>query len=295
MNIDKKLPNLQTTISNTVSCYGIGVHSGDQAQVTFKPAPQNSGIIFVRSDITNVDNHIKATYDSVWDTSLSTSISNNANVKVSTIEHLMAALWGCGIDNLIVEIDGPEIPIMDGSSQPFVFMMHCAGQKWLQAKKKKIKILKEISVSHQGSQIIASPLDKSKESIIDLTIDFENQVIGKQTINFNVSEDFFIRELANSRTFGLTKDLEYLHSKGLAKGASLENAIAIENERILNLDGLRYKDEFVRHKALDFLGDLYCAGGNILANFTAYKPGHDLNNKLLRKIFENPSSYCLVN
>ncbi len=279
---------MQLTIKNPISCFGIGVHSGQKTQVTLKPANSNTGIIFVRTDVSCVDNKVSGNYANITDTRLSTTISNNAKISVSTIEHLMSAIWGCKIDNLIVEIDGPEVPIMDGSSKPFVFMIECSGIITLDAPKKYLKLLKEIKIENAGSEIIARPADNLK---IDLTIDFASKAIGKQNYIFR-NETNFKEEIADSRTFGFLQDLNYLQSKGLAKGASLDNAIGVDKDVILNHDGLRHNNEFVRHKMLDLLGDLYTAEANIIADIKGYKTSHSLNNQFLRKIFSDSSSYC---
>lgn len=280
---------LQTTIRDAISCYGIGVHSGKRTQLTFKPAPADSGVTFIRSDVCDLDNVIKASYDQVTDTRLSTSISNDAKTSVSTIEHLMAALWGCRIDNILVEVDGPEVPIMDGSSKAFVFMLECAGVKTLAKKKGIIKLKKEISVIDNGCELVASPNDSL---FVDLTIDFDSPAIGRQSSALSDKIDFK-KEIANARTFGFTKDLDYLLSLGLAKGASLDNAIGIENDKVLNHDGLRYDNEFARHKLLDLLGDFYSSGRNISAKIQGHKTSHNLNNMFLRKLFSDPHSYYI--
>lgn len=287
-NIYKDKLVLQTTIASPVSCYGIGVHSGRKTQLTLKPAKANTGILFIRSDITQVDNAIKATYDNVFETRLSTSIRNNATkIHISTIEHLMAALWGCGIHNVIVEVDGEEVPIMDGSSKPFVFMIECAGVLLLKEKQKSLKLLKDIHIQENGAEIFARPSNRSN---IELSIDFDSPAIGKQQITFQESHKFK-EEIADSRTFGFVRDLDYLLSKGLAKGASLDNTIGIENDKVINSGGLRYDNEFVRHKLLDLLGDLYSAGGNFIGEIKGHKTSHYLNNEFLRKIFSDQSAY----
>lgn len=282
---------MQKTIQNPISCYGIGVHSGRKTQVTLKPAKANTGIVFVRSDVSLIDNKIFSTYDQVFDTTLSTSIRNDAKVHVATIEHLMAAIWGCEINNLIVEIDGPEVPIMDGSSKPFVFMIECAGIKQQNAPVKYLKILKEVVVTDKDSEIIATPYDGTQ---IDLTIDFVSQAIGRQHHTYSTNSSF-IDEIADSRTFGFMHELEYLQNKGLALGASLDNAIGIDNDIILNHEGLRHSNEFARHKLLDLLGDLYTIGGNFVGKLDGFKTSHSLNNKLIHKIFEDPFSYEWIN
>jgi UDP-3-O-[3-hydroxymyristoyl] N-acetylglucosamine deacetylase len=275
---------MQQTLQNPISCFGIGVHSGNKTQVTLKPAPTNSGVIFVRTDVTQVDNRVYATYNNVCDTTMSTSIKNIAGTQISTIEHLMAAIWGCGIDNIIVEIDGPEVPIMDGSSKPFVFMIEYAGIKEQNLSKKHLQLLKEIHVSDNGCEIFAKP---SENFHVDLTIDFASTAIGKQQHSLSAKHSFR-DEIADSRTFGFLHELDYLQSKGLAKGASLDNAIGIDKDIILNHEGLRHDNEFVRHKMLDLLGDLFNAGGNFIGEINGYKTSHALNNKFLHKLFEDP-------
>jgi UDP-3-O-[3-hydroxymyristoyl] N-acetylglucosamine deacetylase len=281
---------MQISILNPTSCYGMGVHSGEIAQLTLRPAKENTGIVFVRTDLRQEINFIQAHCLNVSDTNLSTTIENEHKVHVSTTEHLMAALWGCGIDNVIVEIDGPEVPIMDGSSQPFVFMIECAGRKLQKAPRKYLKILKEVRATHQDCELICEP---SNSMTVDLTIDFASKVIGKQNLIFS-GNDSFKHNIANARTFGFAKELDYLKSKGLARGASLDNAIGIDEDAIMNHDGLRYSDEFVRHKLLDLFGDLYSTGSHLIANITGYKTSHALNNQFLRQIFSDNNCYQWV-
>lgn len=282
----------QVTLSKPVSCYGIGVHSGKRTQLTIEPTKENTGIIFIRTDISSENNYIEAKYYNVSDTLLSTTISNSNKIQVSTIEHIMAALWGCGIDNAIIKIDGPEVPIMDGSSKPFVFMIECAGKKLQNAPKKYLKILKEVTAAHKDCELICSPSDHMK---IDLTIDFNSKAIGRQSLVFSKQESFN-DNIADARTFGFTKDVDYLQSKGLALGASFENAIGIDDQdKVLNPDGLRYQDEFVRHKLLDLFGDLYTSGNNIISSINGYKTSHALNNELLHRIFSDSTSHKFVN
>ncbi|WP_341764682.1 UDP-3-O-acyl-N-acetylglucosamine deacetylase [Candidatus Tisiphia endosymbiont of Beris chalybata] len=278
---------MQLTILNPVSCYGVGVHSGKIIQLTLKPARKNTGVIFIRTDVKQELNSIPVNYLNVSDTTLSTTIQNEHKVSVSTIEHLLAALWGSGIDNLIVEIDGPEVPIMDGSSKPFMFMIEYAGKLLQKAPKKYLKILKEVRVSHKDCELICSPSDNM---IVDLTIDFASKAIGKQNLVFSEKESFK-NNIADARTFGFIHELEYLKSKGLARGASLDNAVGIDRDIIMNHEGLRYQDEFVRHKLLDLFGDLYTTGAHIISNIHGYKTSHSLNNELLRQIFSDSSSY----
>ncbi len=282
---------MQVSILNPVSCYGIGVHSGKIVQLTLKPAKENTGIVFIRTDIRQEINFIQANCLNVSDTSLSTTIQNEYKIHVSTIEHLMAALWGCGIDNVIAEIDGSEVPIMDGSSKPFVFMIECAGKKLQNAPKKYLKILKEVRVTHKDCELVCLPSDFMT---INLTVDYVSKAIGKQNLVFSDNESFK-NNIADARTFGFVQDLEYLKSKGLALGASLDNAIGINHDdTILNQEGLRYSDEFVRHKILDLFGDLYTTGTHLISEIIGYKTSHALNNEFLRQIFSDNSCYQWV-
>ena len=281
---------MQTTIAQPMSCYGIGVHSGQRTQLTLKPARANTGIVCIRSDVSDVNNVVEVTYKNVSETTLSTTVQNDTKIKISTIEHLMAALWGCGIDNVIIELDGPEVPIMDGSSKPFVFLIECAGTKVLNAPRKTIKILKDIHVSNNGAEIIVTP---SETFAVNVEIEFASKAIGKQTMSLN-DPSFFKEEISSARTFGFMHEVDYLRSKGLAKGASLENAVGIENDTIMNPEGLRFSNEFARHKLLDSVGDFYTAGGIIFGSFSCTKSGHNLNNILLRYIFDNPNNYRIA-
>ena len=281
---------MQVTIQNPISCYGIGVHSGKTTHLTLKPAAENTGIVFVRTDLNSDNNFIEATYANVTETSLCTGIKNASSAKVSTIEHIMAAIWGCGIDNMIIELDGEEVPVMDGSSKPFVFMIECAGRKLQKAPKRFLRILKEVKAVHKDCEIIAAPASSLN---VDLTIEFESKAIGKQNFILSGAESFK-SEIADARTFGFLHELDYLKSKGLAKGASLENAIGIDKDIIMNPEGLRYEDEFVRHKLLDFVGDLYTAGAPVIGAFSAHKTSHALNNQFLRELFADPTNYTWV-
>jgi UDP-3-O-[3-hydroxymyristoyl] N-acetylglucosamine deacetylase len=280
--------NVQTTIDLPISCCGFGMHSGAMVQVVFKPSKANTGIVFVRTDVKSVDNVIFANYQNVIETHFATTISNASNIKIATIEHLMAAIYACGIDNLIIEVDGPEIPIMDGSSKPFIFMIECSGIKYLDAKKAQIKLLKEITIEDNGAYIVAGPCERLE---IQTSIEFTSKSIGKQSRRC-ISISDFKQNISDARTFGFIKELKYLNSKGLGLGVSLQNGIGIdENDQLLTK--LRYSDEFVRHKILDTVGDLYTAG-SIIGHFECYKSGHYLNNQILRKIFSSASNYQLV-
>lgn len=218
-----------------------------------------------------------------------TTIQNDQNVKVATIEHLMAAFAGSNIDNAIVELDGPEVPVMDGSSAPFMFLIECADVVNLGRPRQYIKVLKEIEVDDGSAVAILSPGDNIS---VSFEIDFENQRIGKQNCSFNLRNGTFKKEISRARTFGFLSELEHLKKMGLAKGGSLENAIVLSGEDILNEEGLRYRDEFVRHKALDAIGDLYLAGAPIIGQFQGYRSGHALNNKLLQTFLSDNEAWC---
>jgi UDP-3-O-[3-hydroxymyristoyl] N-acetylglucosamine deacetylase len=270
-----------------VSCYGIGTHSGKTTQLTLEPAEKNTGIIFVRTDVSAVTNVVESSYLNVTETTMATTIENDAKVKISTIEHLLAALWGCGIDNVIVKIDGPEVPIMDGSSKPFVFLIECAGTKFLNAPKKLIKITRDISLINKDSEIHITPSDSF---FLDVNIEFASKAIGKQSMSL-ADRALFKDDVASARTFGFVHELEYLKNQGLAKGASLENAIGIDKDTIMNPEGLRFENEFARHKLLDSIGDFYTVGCNFQGKFLSKKPGHHVNNIMLRYILENPNNF----
>lgn len=280
----------QTTISKPISCYGIGVHTGHNVHLTVRPAKADTGIVFKRTDVTQYDPYILASFLNVNDTSMSTSVANNSGISVSTIEHLMAAIWARGIDNLLIEIDGPEVPIMDGSSEPFYFMLECAGTKHLRSKRKVLHILKEVKVIEGNSEAYFTPAD---DFIMNMEIDFKSNAIGKQKFTYR-NGDSFKKEVARARTFGFMEDVERLKSKGLALGASLENAVAIQGDTIVNPEGLRYNDEFVRHKMLDAIGDLFTCGLQIQGQFYGSKSGHNVNNLLLRKLFEDKTAYSFI-
>jgi len=281
----------QKTIKHSISCFGVGIHSGKPTSLTIYPAPENSGITFVRTDITNKLNRIKASYNNVSKTKLGTTISNESGVEVAIIEHLMAALWGCKIDNVLIELDGPEIPIMDGSSESFVFMVECAGVEVQKESRKCIEILKNISIQDGDSTIELIPANHFS---VETIINFNDKVINSQKYTFSEKDKSFKHDIARARTFGFEHEAEMLKKIGLAKGASLENAIVIGNDKILNKDGLRYRDEFVRHKLLDLIGDFYLAGLPMKAHVKSYKPGHTINNKLLHKLFSTPDSFRII-
>ncbi len=279
----------QKTLRNSISCTGVGVHSGELINMTIRPASADTGIVFKRMDVAEESAVIPARFDTVSDLIMCTTVENEAGVKVATIEHLMAAFAGSGIDNALVELDGPEVPVMDGSSAPFVFLIECADIVEQERPRRFIKVLKEVSVSEGGATAVLSPGDNVS---ISFEIDFDNQRIGKQSCSFNLRNGTFKNELSRARTFGFLSELEQLKQMGLAKGGSLENAIVLSGQDILNEEGLRYDDEFVRHKALDAVGDLYLAGAPIIGQFQGYRSGHALNNKLLHTFLSDRSAWC---
>jgi UDP-3-O-[3-hydroxymyristoyl] N-acetylglucosamine deacetylase len=280
----------QKTVNSKVECSGVGLHSGERASIKLIPAPCNSGIIFKRSDLSG-QNIINANYKNVIGTNLGTTLTNEAGAKVSTIEHLMAAIWGCGIDNLLIEIDGPEIPIMDGSSEPFVFLIECAGINIQEEPRRVLEIMKKVRVEDGDKFIEVEP---SKDFSIDLHIDFNHKEIKNQTFDYHSTFTSFKNDICRARTFGFKHEIEQMHKMGLARGGSLDNAILVDENGIVNKEGLRYGDEFVRHKALDFIGDIYLAGHFILGHFKASRAGHGINNKLLHKLFADETAWRII-
>ena len=280
----------QKTIRNNISFSGISLHSGLNVNVCIKPALPNHGIVFKRIDL-NTDNFVYPNFMNVTNTSLNTTIENEFGVKVSTIEHLMCALFGLGIDNALIEIDNEEVPILDGSAKIFIDKIISAGIEISNSPIKIIKINKNISYS-EGEKII-----KIKPSTLSLDIDFqlkyENPIIGNQRNKFKIYEDD-LTDVYNSRTFCLFEDIEFIKRKGLAKGGSLNNAIVVKGKEILNPEGLRNQKEFVNHKILDCIGDLYTSGYRILGSIECIQGGHYLTNKLLRKVFENKENFSIV-
>lgn len=281
----------QRTLKNTIKATGVGLHSGKKVYLTIKPAPVDTGIVFVRSDLDDKA-HIKAHALNVSDTTLSTTLVNGDS-SVDTVEHLLAACAGLGIDNAYIEVSASEIPIMDGSAGPFIFLLQSAGVIEQDKSKKFIKILKPITVRDGDKYATFEPYDGF---LIDFTIDFDHPVFRNrsQQIVFEFSTSSFIKDISRARTFGFMRDFEYLRANNLALGASVNNAIAVDDYRVLNEDGLRYEDEFVKHKVLDAVGDLYLLGYSLIGRFIGYKSGHGLNNILLRELFKNPDSWEFV-
>ena len=280
----------QKTILRPISFSGVGLHSGLKVNLTLKPAEPNTGILFKRIDLKD-NNILIPSFLNVTNTSLNTTISNEFCVNVSTIEHLMGALFGLGIDNVLVEIDNEEVPILDGSAKLFVDKIILNGFKTSNTPIKIIKILKKVEFSEGSRYIYIEP------SALNLCIDFElkykNQLIGNQRNKIKVYEDD-LTDIYNSRTFCLFEDIEKIKKIGLAKGGSLENAIVVKNDKILNLTGLRNNKEFVNHKILDCIGDLYTSGYRMIGNVVCSQGGHYLTNQLLRKVFENTDNFSFI-
>jgi len=281
----------QRTLRNAIKATGVGLHTGEKVYLTLCPAPVNTGIVFRRVDLDPVV-EIPGRADNVADTTLSTSLLANGET-VSTVEHLMAAMAGLGIDNAYVDVSAPEVPIMDGSAGPFVFLIQSAGIEEQNAPKKFIRIKRKVTVEDGDKVASFLPFDGFK---VSFTIDFDHPVFRDRTAHADVdfSTTSFVKEISRARTFGFMHEIEYLRSKGLAQGGSVDNAIVVDEYRILNQDGLRYDDEFVKHKVLDAIGDLYLLGNSLIGEFRAHKSGHALNNASLRALIAQPDAWEMV-
>ena len=281
---------MQNTLLKPITCKGVGVHNGKEVTLRILPAKEDTGVLFIRTDL-NKDNQILAHYANVIDTKMCTIIANEHGARVSTIEHLMSALWGCGIDNAIIEVDADEVPIMDGSSAPFVALIEANGIAAQSKPRKIIEILKPIRIEHEGKTIEIQP---SKDFEVNFTIDFDHKAIGQQEYNYSEKNSSYNHKISRARTFGFAFEVEYLKRLGLAQGASLDNAVGIDENGVMNKEGLRYYNEFARHKVLDCIGDLYLACMRIKGKVDAFKAGHALNNLLLHKLFANPDCYRIL-
>ncbi|WP_088329972.1 UDP-3-O-acyl-N-acetylglucosamine deacetylase [Lacimicrobium sp. SS2-24] len=282
----------QRTLKQSVQVTGIGLHKGDKVTMTLRPAPANTGIVFRRVDLEPfVD--IPARADAVGDTMLCTCLSNEQGANISTVEHLASALAGMGVDNIIVEVDANELPIMDGSASPFIFLLQSAGIEEQNAAKKFIRVTKPVRVEDGDKWAELRPHNGFR---VDFRIDFEHPVISqtRQHMVMDFDTSSYIDEVSRARTFGFMKDLEYMHAHDLALGGSMENAVALDDYRVLNQEGLRYEDEFLKHKILDAIGDLYLGGHAIIGELCAYKSGHGLNNKLLNQLLAHQDCWEYV-
>ncbi len=278
----------QRTLKNTIRATGVGLHSGKKVYLTLKPAPIDSGIVFIRTDLEpNVE--IAARAENVGETMLSTTLVKNG-VKVATVEHLLSAMAGLGIDNCRIELSAEEVPIMDGSAGPFVFLIQSAGIQEQDAAKKFIRITREVTVEEDGKSATFVPFNGFK---VGFSIDFDHPVFKNrnQDACIDFSSTSFVKEVSRARTFGFMRDIERLRAMNLALGGSVDNAIVVDEYKVLNEDGLRYEDEFVKHKILDAIGDLYLLGNSLIGEFKGYKSGHDLNNKLLRKLIKETDAW----
>lgn len=281
----------QRTLKNTIRATGVGVHTGSKVYLTLKPAQPNTGIVFRRTDL-HPHVEIPAVHENVGNTTLSSCLVKDG-VKISTIEHLMSAFAGLGIDNAYVEVSAPEVPIMDGSAGPFVFLIQSAGIEEQNAPKRFIRIKKKLRVEENDKWIELLPYEGFK---VSFTIDFDHPVlinsVQQATLDFSTAS--FVKEVSRARTFGFLSDFERLRASNLALGCSLDNVIVVDDYRILNEDGLRYADEFVKHKVLDVIGDLYLLGSNLIGEFVGYKSGHGLNNKMLKTLLADQSAWEYV-
>jgi UDP-3-O-[3-hydroxymyristoyl] N-acetylglucosamine deacetylase len=278
----------ERTLVAPAICAGVGVHTGQRVRLAIRPAPTGTGIVFIRTDVTDRDNRIRVAGDSVVDARLNTMIENDAGVQLSTIEHLMAAFCALGVSNAIVEVDGPELPILDGSALPFVQLLDRAGFRRQEAPVRYIEVLEPIHVTDGDKHAALLPCDRYE---MRFEIDFDNAVVGNQVIDFVVDEQTFRDEIMAARTFGFAHEVEALRQAGLARGGSLENAVVIDGDDILNPGGLRMEREFVRHKALDAIGDLYVLGAPLLGRYEGYKAGHAVNNRLVRALLAAPHAW----
>ncbi|MCC6598527.1 MAG: UDP-3-O-acyl-N-acetylglucosamine deacetylase [Alphaproteobacteria bacterium] len=283
---------MQNTVKSKKSITGVGLHSGKPVTLSLCPADENTGIVFIRTDIQDKNNAIPALWSAVVDTQLCTVIGNAEGLSVGTVEHLMSALRGMNIDNARLELDGPEVPVMDGSAMPFVELIEAAGVERQNVPRRMIRILKTVTVEQDGKRAVLSP---SAGSIFGGEIEFSHPGIGRQSFETELLNGNFRHDIANSRTFGFLHEVEWMRSKGLALGGSLDNAIVLDQKGVMNPDGLRHEDEFIRHKLLDAIGDLYLAGAPIIGAYEGYKAGHAINNAVLRALFADETAYEIVN
>lgn len=284
----------QHTLAHPVTCSSIGMHTGANVSMRLLPAEPDSGIVFRRMDIDDGASErsiVPARYDRVTDTMLGTTIENEHGVGVATIEHLMAALWGYGLDNVVVEIHGPEVPIMDGSSEPFMALLAQAGLMMQRKARRLVVITAPVQVEEGASRAMLRPF---AGMALDVAIDFPHAAVARQQARYDFSVQSFSEVISRARTFGFASDVAKLRAAGLARGGSLDNAIVIGEEGILNEGGLRFEDEFVRHKALDCLGDYFLAGYRIVGEAVTTRPGHSINNKLIRALYKTPSAWRLA-
>jgi len=278
----------QRTLKNAIRATGVGLHTGEKIYLTLRPAPANTGIVFCRVDL-DPPVQIRASLENVGETRLSTTLVKGG-ARISTVEHLLSAMAGLGIDNAYVDLSAPEVPIMDGSAGPFVFLIQSAGIEEQQASKRFIRIKRAVEVRDGDKTARVDPFDGFK---VGFTIEFDHPVFKSNTrrseIDFSATS--FVKEVSRARTFGFIAEIEQLHERELALGGSIDNAVVLDDYRVLNEDGLRYRDEFVKHKILDVIGDLYLLGSGMIGAFSGYKSGHELNNKLLRTLMDDVTAW----
>jgi UDP-3-O-[3-hydroxymyristoyl] N-acetylglucosamine deacetylase len=281
----------QRTLREPVSCVGLGLHCGRRVAMTLRPADADAGVSFVRRDVRSDRGHIPAVWKHVVDTRLCTVLGNEHGVTAGTVEHLLAALRGCGVDNAVVELDAPEVPIMDGSAAPYVALIDQAGVVGQQARRRAIIVHRTVAVYEGDRHAVLSPARRPRVSV---EIDFAAEAVGRQRAEIVLEETGFRRDVASARTFGFAGELEGLREQGLALGGSVRNAIVVDGAEVVNTEGLRFPDEFARHKLLDCVGDLSLAGGHLLGHMHGHKPGHRLNKALMRHLFDDAEAWSLV-
>jgi len=277
----------QRTLKNSIHCSGIGLHSGVKVNMTLHPAEADTGIRFRRNG-TVQRTEVAAIWQNAIETPLSTTLMGEADIKIGTIEHLLSALSGCAIDNVVIELNGPEVPAMDGSSAPFVFLIECAGSVTQDAPRQALEIRRDITVSDSRRAVTAMP---GRGLSIDFEIDFDNAAVARQRWSFQVTQASYKQEVSRARTFGFLEDVDRLREMGLALGGSLDNAIVIDGDQVLNDGGLRYDNEFVRHKVLDLIGDLALIGGPVIGKFCCTRTGHSMTLRLLQALFADDSAW----
>ena len=286
------LHDFQTTLKSRVALSGIGVHSGKPVSITFHPADPDTGVVFQLTGQTGADRELRALVSEIGGTDLCTILGDRAGSHVATVEHLMAALFGLGVDNLLIEIDGSEVPILDGSAAAFVEAIDQAGIETLDVKRRYIRVVKPVRIENGGSWAEFRPFNGTR---FEVEIDFESPAIGRQRFASDMNAEIFRREIARARTFGFMRDVERLWAAGYALGSSLENSVVIaEDSRVINMEGLRFPNEFVRHKTLDAMGDLALAGARFIGCFRSYRGGHRLNAAALRRLLSSSSSFEIV-
>jgi UDP-3-O-[3-hydroxymyristoyl] N-acetylglucosamine deacetylase len=292
INLRPQIASLrQQTLKTSIGCVGVGLHTGQRVNLRLRPASIHTGIVFRRTDL---GRDIPARFDRVADARLSTAVVHPEDpaARVGTIEHLMAALAGTALDNVLIELDGPEVPILDGSASPFVFLIDCAGLIEQDAPRRSIEILRRVRIADGDAWVELAPPDGARDGLeMTLSIDFAAPAIGQQSISLHLTPESFRHQLSRARTFALARDVEQLRAAGLARGGSLENAVVVDGDRIINPCGLRMDREFVRHKLLDAVGDLALLGSAIHGRFTAHRSGHALNNRLLRTLMAEGSTW----